>query len=162
MKEIWKSVPGFESYYRVSNYGRVLSLRKNSIMNGYVDKDDYRRIGIKTPEKRTGMGIHRMVALAFIPNPENKPEVNHLDFNRQHNHISNLEWATRKENAVHSRERYGTMIKGDKNYGAKVTNAQAKRIQLLRSQGLLYREIAKLYNLKYYTAVRIANKGYKN
>ena len=55
-----------------------------------------------------------------------------------------------------------TKIKGENNYAAKVTNVQAKRIQLLRRNGLLYREIAKLYDLKYSTAVSIAKKGYKS
>ena len=102
-QEIWKDVEGF-SGYQISNLGRVKSykrknefIRKTSIVGGYVQV----ALGSKNIKKQT-FYIHRLIAKAFIPNHENKPEINHIDGNKLNNNISNLEWVTRKENCQHA------------------------------------------------------------
>lgn len=95
----YKWVVGYENLYAVSNKGEVYSFRSHKILKphpnhrGYLMVDLYDEFG----EVKKGI-IHRLVAEAFIPNPDNKPEVDHIDTNRQNNDMSNLRWVTRKEN----------------------------------------------------------------
>jgi len=108
-KEIWKDVEGYEGYYQVSNYGLVRSKDRISFsghkLKGRVLKQTvnkgYHQIGLYKDDERFCETVSRLVAKAFIPNPENKPEVNHIDENKSNNHVDNLEWVTAKENANH-------------------------------------------------------------
>ncbi len=97
MKESWKDVVGAEDTYQVSSFGRVRNKKRDKIKamgkvhNGYLTTSIF--------GKR--VKVHRLVAKAFIPNPENKPQVNHLDFNKENNNAANLEWCTLSENLRH-------------------------------------------------------------
>lgn len=106
MEEIWKPVIGYENLYSISNFGRVKSLNFNGskqekIMSPYT-VHNYKRIRIFKNKKACSVGVHRLVAGAFIPNPDNKPLVNHKDGNKSNNTVTNLEWATQSENAIHA------------------------------------------------------------
>lgn len=103
MKEIWKDIEGYEGVYHVSNLGRVKRVATNRVLQPYRNNVGYLLVYVCKNGKRKTHRIHRLVAQAFIPNPENKPEVNHLDENKSNNMVSNLEWSTRKENC-----NYGT------------------------------------------------------
>ncbi len=102
-KEIWKSIKNFEGKYLVSNLGNVFSnhikrnLKLQNNKHGYI----YCNLSIKKGSTKYSL-IHRLVAEAFIPNPENKPEVNHIDGNKKNNSVDNLEWVTSKENIDHA------------------------------------------------------------
>lgn len=119
-EEIWRPVKGYEGFYEVSNRGRVRSVGRwvtyadgrNYFLEGHIlkpsrnKKTGYLLVALSRDDKRRLLYIHRLVAMAFIPNPENKPQVNHLDENPSNNDVYNLEWATAKENV-----NWGTAIK---------------------------------------------------
>lgn len=101
--EIWKDIEGWQGIYQISNKGRLKSFKKNS--NGFIlsnknSNGDYFSVVLAYAGKKSFTRIHRLVAEAFIPNPENKPEVNHKDGNKQNNYIENLEWSTHSENLL--------------------------------------------------------------
>lgn len=105
MQEEWRDVLGFEKYYQVSSFGRVKSLlhkkprilKQQFIGRGYLCVH-LRHLGMDAPSTL----VHRLVAQAFIPNPEGKPQVNHIDGDKTNNRVDNLEWATAQENLLHS------------------------------------------------------------
>ncbi len=113
MQEIWKDIPGYEGLYQVSDLGRVKSLERyknnnggfvkvpEKIFNG-APRNGYLLVGLSKGGKRKTCAIHRLVAIAFIPNPENKPTVNHINGNKTDNRAVNLEWNTDAENIRHA------------------------------------------------------------
>lgn len=104
MSEVWKDVVGFEEYFMVSNTGKVWSKRTNKELKQCKLKTGYMavttRIGGRSG-KVYCLRIHRMVAEAFIPNPDDKPYVNHKNLDKKANNLTNLEWVTASENALH-------------------------------------------------------------
>lgn len=119
MNEVWKDVPEYEGLYQVSNLGRVRSLDrivkirhkngcvttrnlKGKIIKLHLDiQTNYLTVNLCVNCKSRTKTTHRLVAQTFIPNPENKPEVNHKDGNIINNNVNNLEWCTRSENEIH-------------------------------------------------------------
>ena len=102
MEEIWKDVPGFEGLYQVSNYGQIKSTPRRGtaggIMKGHADRKGYINITLRKDGMQYTQKLHRLVAITFIPNPHNYPEVNHRDENKQNNRIDNLEWCSTSYN----------------------------------------------------------------
>lgn len=103
MEEIWRPI-SFAEGYLISNYGRVKSLRKEQerILKLSHTKDGYVKCGITIKGSSCRFRVNRLVAEAFIPNPENKPTVNHIDGNKYNNRADNLEWATKSEQMKHA------------------------------------------------------------
>lgn len=105
MTEIWKNVSGYEGTYQVSNLGRVKRLFKNgkeNILSGKKDKDGYIEVILSSNQKKKYYRLHRLVAEAFVPNLESKPQINHKDRNKQNNSVDNLEWVSGSENVAHT------------------------------------------------------------
>lgn len=107
MKEVWKPVKGYEGLYEVSSIGRVRSVKRNLVMHPQPRKHGY--LGIQLHGRggnakgfRT-MSVHRLVAEAFIPNPNDLPEVNHIDEDKTNNRVENLQWVSHIDNT-----NYGT------------------------------------------------------
>lgn len=110
-QEEWRDIDGFQGLYQISNSGRCKSLArtdannhpvKERILGLYSTKDYYRYTLCYANGKKKRIGAHILVAMAFVPNPNDKPEVNHKDGNKLNNTWSNLEWVTRSENALHA------------------------------------------------------------
>jgi hypothetical protein len=99
--EKWKPIEGFPNY-EISSYGRVHSKKRNIILKPYYDEWKYPRVDLRNDNGRHPRSVHRLVAEAFIPNIYGKPQVNHIDGNKDNNAVSNLEWATASENAKHA------------------------------------------------------------
>lgn len=112
MEEIFKPIPGWEELYMISNYGRVYSIQSNKFITGDINNAGYERVCLYNknhiPNKQRFFK-HRLVALLFVPNPNNLPEVNHKDANKNNNYYMNLEWVSRLDNERHSRI-YGNKI----------------------------------------------------
>ena len=102
MEEIWKTIKGFENY-KVSNTGKVYSLAKNEVMKPWIINSGYQVISLFDRGVRKHMLVHRLVALNFIDNPLNKPQVNHIDGDKLNNNVDNLEWTTASENINHNK-----------------------------------------------------------
>lgn len=99
--EVWKDIEGYEGLYQVSSWGRVKRLNTGRILKGRKNTNSYLTVGLCKNGEQKDYLIHRLVAQAFIPNPHNKPQVNHIDENKENNHAENLEWVTAKENNNH-------------------------------------------------------------
>lgn len=104
MKEIWKPIKDYEGLYEISNYGRVKSFYKDKtkILKKGI-RNTYEIIQLSKNKKRKSFQIHRLVAEAFLDNPNNYEIVNHKDFNRINNRVDNLEWCNQKYNVNYSR-----------------------------------------------------------
>ena len=124
-KEVWKDIKGYEGYYQVSSLGNVKSLereeifknkkgktikrlRKERILTQKVNEYGYAEVNLWKDGKNKYLRVHRLVGISFIPNPENKPVVNHKDGNKLNNCVTNLEWNTVSENTWHATHVLGT------------------------------------------------------
>lgn len=138
MEELWKDIPGFDGFYQISNYGRVRSSggwcgsakRSSIIRSASLTRDGYEKVRLVRGTKDITCRIHRLVAQAFVPNPEHKTTVNHIDGDKRNNRADNLEWADRHEQLVHA---YNNGLKtpntGTTNCNAKLTAEQVKEIR---------------------------------
>lgn len=139
--------------YMISNSGRVKNIISNKILSGHLDSKGYKIFNLVIENKRYDFKAHRLVAIAFIPNPENKPEVNHIDGNKENNWDWNLEWATSAENVQHA---YDTGLMensiinkhGSKNPHSKYNENQAEMICILYyKNGIKPKEISSTLNI---------------
>ena len=102
--EEWRDIPGYEGFYQVSNLGRVKRIKaghgtkSGTVLKTVTDSNGYILVGLCKNAKQQLYLAHRLVAQAFIPNSKNKPEIDHIDGNRQNNYVNNLRWVTHKEN----------------------------------------------------------------
>lgn len=141
--EIWRPVTGYENVYEVSDLGNVRRSLSEKPHDGTYpgrmlrpfNSYGYRRVILCSKNKTKKFFVHRLVAQAFIPNPTNLPIINHLNFDRSDNRISNLEWCTQKRNMQHSIQAGRKRIFGEENVNAKLNNLSVRRIRKLFSTG---------------------------
>ena len=123
MEEMWVDIEGYKGLYQVSNTGKVRRIKwhgfskigYNELKPSRVGKALYQRVNLSKNDVSKSMYVHRLVAQAFLPNPENLPEVNHKDENPANNHVSNLEWCTCKQNCNYGKrgERIAEKLRND-------------------------------------------------
>lgn len=137
-EEVWRPIAGYDGFYEVSNLGRVRSVTrcvvdarctrviKGKLINPWDNSRGYLIVALSRDGKVIKHQIHRLVGLAFIPNPLNKPQINHVDGNPRNNRVTNLEWVTNGENTQHA---YDTRLNKRKQtlvtYGGKTQNLTA-------------------------------------
>lgn len=101
-REKIKDIAGFEGLYQVTTLGRIWSMRRKKFLTFFSEKKGYLTASLRKDNKEHYLSLHRIIGKAFIPNPENKPQINHKNGNKLDNRISNLEWCTARENIQHA------------------------------------------------------------
>ena len=173
MIEVWKDISGYEGIYQVSNTGRIKSLSRRVpglntnteiILKPHTDKDGYLIVGLHNHGKSSNKKISRLVAQAFIPNPDNLPEVNHKDENKKNNNAENLEWCTTRYNLT-----YGNRLncsRGTNNSKHKLTEKQVLEIKRTYVKGDLQfgqSALARQYNVSHQSiALIVKGKSWKH
>lgn len=155
--EIWRPIVGYEGYYEVSSFGRVKRVksitshnrvRKEKIISPVKFSNGYLFVDLCVRGIRKKKSIHRGVAIAFLSNPYNKEQVNHIDGNKLNNRLDNLEWSTSSENQKHSIRACLRSAKGEKNSQNKLTEKEVNEIRGLLIDGKLAQLcIARIYNV---------------
>ena len=99
-----KHIPGFEGYYKISEQGEVYSIRQSKFLKPRMSQDGYKRVALCVDGKRYEHRVARLVAMTYLDNPNNLPQVNHINFNTLDDYFSNLEWCTGEYNSKYSYE----------------------------------------------------------
>ena len=169
MKEIWKQIKGFEGLYDISNKGRVRSwINKagNKMKDPYIRKMrknyGYVYCNLKKGDKYYAKRVHRLIAIEFIPNPQNKPCVNHKNGIKDDNRIENLEWVTHRENDIHAfKTGLRESVKGEDNGHSKITEKDVIEIRdLCSNSSLTQREIGIKFGISQPVVSEIHNRRY--
>jgi len=182
--EIWKGIPGYEDYYIISNLGRVKSLericyynvnktnirnsrlKKERILTTSIDAFGYQSVNISLNAKNKILKIAKLIAIAFIPNPENHPIINHINGVKSDNRIENLEWCTHKHNVNHAIETGLLVFKlGSDNANSKFSHNDILKIKkdFKENPNIIVKDYASELGVSRVTIWRIlSKKTYKN
>lgn len=161
--EVWKTVPDLYGY-EISNLGRVKSLpkaqgfgfKKETVLEGFLTRKGYHKVNLKVDKKAKGTLVHRLVAMAFLPNPNNLPEVNHKNGIKTDNRIENLEWVTHSENMRHALEN-DLHARGEERKNSKLKDVDIPVIRSMRASGMKMHEISKHFNVARQTVNSVLN-----
>ena len=160
---IWKPVKDFEGMYEVSDTGLIKSLARS---NGHGSRNEdkqrrtkigkgYESVALCKDHKIKHYLVHRVVAEAFIPNPKNHPQVNHIDGNKLNNNVENLEWCTHQYNQLHARQ--NGLMGGERGNTSKLTERDVRAIRRIYPK-LNTRELAKAFDVGQPAICNIINK----
>lgn len=171
----WKDIKDYEGLYQISNTGLVKAMAKTWLSGEYrnslrskpetiikcsIKPNGYKQCTLSKNGKVLNKRINRLVAEAFIPNPENKPEVNHKDGVKSNNHVSNLEWCTRQENLLHAYKN-GLLkpARGENQGNSKLKNKVVDEIREKYSTGnYTYKQLADEYDIYFGHVGKIIRK----
>jgi|LGOV01.1.fsa_nt_gb hypothetical protein len=160
MTEIWRDIKGYPNY-QVSNLGRIKSLKRyvgvrsgskrvvrERILKRHMSAKGYCNATLRLNNKQHTKSFHRLVALAFIPNPKNKRTINHINGIKTDNRVENLEWNTYKENSIHAHKMgLASYKKGECNPTAKLKDKEVVEIIKLFNSNLTLKKIGEMYNV---------------
>jgi hypothetical protein len=178
MEEVWKDVVGWEGSYEISSFGRLRSKpflkrgcgrsgpftfwTKERILKPSLNADGYVIFRLQRDGVRESEGIHRLVAIAFLPNPDNLPEVNHKDSVRSNNHADNLEWVTSQQNARHAFDSGNRSNARERHPRAVLNEDLVRNIRTMYAEGARVVDIARALGLQYWTVSRVVhNRNWK-
>lgn len=99
-EEIWEDIPGYQGLYFASNLGRIKN--RKIVMRSNKNNSGYQMIHLSKDKNPKAYTVHRLIAMTFIPNPDHKPQVDHIDCDKSNNRVENLRWASQKENMRHA------------------------------------------------------------
>lgn len=169
--EVWKDVDGFEGHYQVSSFGRVKSLAryrpsarggfafiKERIMKLKTTKYGYRTVHLRRDDINIHPSVHRLVACAFIANPESKPTVNHIDADKNNNNVSNLEWSSHSEQMTHAVKNDLLEVRGSPKYSKEF---KKEIYDYYVDNNISIHKLSALFGVSNRTAGRIVNEGVK-
>lgn len=168
MIEEWREIEGYEGYYEVSNLGKVRSLdrkvfnpksgmaiRRGCLLQPNTNHKGYKYVGFHKNGVRSGLlFVHKLVARAFILNPENKPQVNHKDGDKLNNAVWNLEWNTDAENQKHAKDNF-LKSRNENHKDSVLTNEQVLFLPRLFEIGMNQGMIAKIYGVDRHVIMNI-------
>ena len=166
--EIWKDIPEYEGLYQVSNFGNVKSLaRRNKnrvnqekLMKLKLNSSGYYQVWLCKNNHNKGFFVHRLVALVFIPNENNLPEVNHIDAIKTNNIISNLEWCSHVDNMKHANKLGLISTKEMTKSKRKYTKNDLHKVLELKTANKSHRQISKDTGIHKSTVKRMIDKKY--
>ena len=138
MEEIWKDIKDYPNY-QISNLGNVRNIKRGTTIKPIYDSNWYKKVHLFNKGKSKMLFVHRLVAQAFIPNPQNKPTVNHIDGNKSNSNVNNLEWATMKEQLIHSV--YVLNNKSVITDKCREASAKSHRKAVMRDDGKIYERV---------------------
>lgn len=149
------NISGWKGQYAISKCGKVYSYYNRNLKSLQKDKDEYLTCSLirEGSSYKSRVRFHRLIATTFIPNPENKPDVNHIDGNKENNSVENLEWVTKSENNKHALETGLRQPTTGKHYSY-LTNKDKCEIVRLSESGLSNIEIGKRLNISKVTIGR--------
>jgi hypothetical protein len=171
MPETWTTIAGYEEQYQVSNLGNVKSIDrycmsrwgtpkriKGQMMKFFKSPQGYLQVLLCKNGKEKKFFIHRLVAMSFIDNPNNYPQVNHIDGNKSHNCIENLEWTTSQQNCHHALEnKLYVTAKGSDAGNAKLTEDIVRDIRKQAANGIWHKTLAAQYGVGRKAITKIVN-----
>lgn len=170
--EVWKEIPGTNGIYQASSLGRIRSVdryvknpltkrmnfKKGVVLKPQIKRKGYLAVTYRKNGKSAEGKVHRLVAIAFIPNPDNLPQVNHIDLDKSNNRVWNLEWSDQERNMAHAA--LDGVFKGY--WGARMPNSSLRTIQLVidaYDSGESSRSVGKRFGLDKKTVLRYAQNG---
>ena len=167
VKGSWKLIPNTDGRYSVSNYGAIRSnwsdipqrnlthrkrIEKTSLLSPWLHTTGYMRVALGRGKQKY---VHRLVACAFLPNPESLPQVDHIDGDRTNNNASNLRWVTGQQNVIAGGVRHGWENQRIANAKRRIYDVKKKEFQALLEQGYSLRRIAKLFGTSHSVISRV-------
>lgn len=157
----WQWIPDYENLYGITRDGRVWATKRRTTIARWrktsTNRFGYSMIGLTKDGVTSTHSIARLVARTYIPNPENKPQVNHIDGNKKNNTVENLEWCTVSENQTHARTigLHKNQAKGSRHGNAKLTEEDVAAIRKYRAEGYKIYVIAEMFGVKAVTVSKI-------
>lgn len=161
-EEKWKDIPDYEGLYQASNHGRIKSLgrfkpnqwgitkyfKPEKILSYQLTKDGYPTLKLSKNGKTIRHRIHRLIAITFLSNPENKEQVNHKNAIKTDNRVENLEWNTQKENQLHACVNGLKPVKLCKEEVISIREDKRKHIEIAESYGISFQTVSEIKNNK--------------